>query len=49
MWEQPPRLPALSEAEGSSKRSDGKIVAAGNTSVDQGFGAGAYVARYLAQ
>jgi uncharacterized delta-60 repeat protein len=36
---------------GLAIQSDGKIVAAGNTSVDQGFGAGTggYVARYLAQ
>jgi uncharacterized delta-60 repeat protein len=36
---------------GLAVQSDGKIVAAGNTSVDQGFGTGTgiYVARYLAQ
>jgi uncharacterized delta-60 repeat protein len=40
-----------SYVNGLAIQSDGKIVAAGNTSVDQGFGAGtaAYVARYLAQ
>jgi uncharacterized delta-60 repeat protein len=40
-----------SDVTGLAIQSDGKIVAAGNTAVDQGFGSGtgAYVARYLAQ
>jgi uncharacterized delta-60 repeat protein len=40
-----------SYVNGLAIQSDGKIVAAGNTSVDQGFGSGtgAYIARYLAQ
>lgn len=40
-----------SDVVGLAIQSDGKIVAAGNTVVDQGFGSGtgAYVARYLAQ
>lgn len=41
----------FSDVTGLAIQSDGKIVGAGNTEVDQGFGvgSGAYVARYLAQ
>ena len=41
----------FSDVIGLAIQSDGKIVASGNTEVDQGFGSGsgAYVGRYLAQ